>query len=145
MKRLALLGLLVCLSALPALAQGVKITDAFARATAPGATTGVIYLSLQSPIDDKLTGAASPAAASAMMHKTTMAGMVMDMDMVSAIDLPAGQIVVLAPGKFHIMLEGLKHPLVKGSTIALHLTFAHAPAEDVSVPVGSLAAEKPGE
>ena len=143
MKRLLLSSLLIL--AAPAWAASVSVTGAFARATLPGSDTGVVYLTLQSDTDDTLTGASTPVAAGAMLHQTTMVGMVMSMDMLSKIDLPAGQKVVLQPDHQHIMLTGLKHPLVKGSTIQLHLTFAKAPAADITVPVASFAASAPGD
>lgn len=129
--------------AVPVWAAGVTVTNAFARATPPGADTAAVYLSLRSDSDDALTGASTPVAASAMLHKTTMTGMVMSMDMIDQVLLPAGQTVALAPDQMHIMLSGLKTRLVKGTTIPLHLTFAHAPAQDVTIPVASLAATAP--
>lgn len=143
MKRVATLAMLAFSLAAPAWA-GVTVSGAFARATPPGADTGVVYMTVQSDADDQMTGVSTPVAASAMMHKTTMAGMVMSMDMLMTIDLPAGKAVVLQPDQLHIMLQGLKQPLVKGTSISLHLTFAHAPALDIKVPVASLAATVPG-
>jgi copper(I)-binding protein len=148
MKKLVLALLCVALAA-PARAASpvvtIIVTGAFARATAPGADTGAVYLGLQSDSADALTGVASNVASSAMLHQTTMQGMVMSMDMLDHIDLPAGQKVTLAPGGIHIMLEGLKQPLVKGSRIPLHLTFAHATPMDILVPVAGLAATAPNE
>jgi len=144
MKRLAFLAMMISL-AVPAWAASVTVTGAFARATPPGAEIGVVYMTLESDTGDTLTGASTPAAASAMMHKTSMAGMVMSMDEMDKIDLPASQKVALQPDQLHIMLQGLKHPLVKGTTIPLHLTFAKAPAQDINVPVGSIGASGPGE
>ena len=144
MNRLALLSALLVTLAAPAWAASVSVTGAFARATLPGAATGVVYMTLLSDGGDTLTGVSTPVAVSAMMHKTTMAGMVMSMDMLSEIELPAGQKLVLQPDQLHIMLQGLKQPLVKGTTIPLHLTFAKAPAQDITVPVASFAATAPG-
>jgi copper(I)-binding protein len=144
MKRLGMVALCAAMFAAPAWAASVVVTSAFARATLPGSDTGVVYMTLESDTGDKLTGASTPVAVSAMMHKTSMAGMVMSMDMVSAIDLPAGQKVVLQPDQLHIMLEGLRHPLVKGTTIPLQLIFAKSPAETVTVPVAGFAAMTPG-
>jgi len=144
MKRLGIVAVLMAALTSPAWAASVAVTGAFARATLPGSDTGVVYLTLQSDADDKLVGVSTPVAGSAMLHKTAMTGMVMSMDMLSEIDLPAGQKVVLQPDQLHIMLEGLKQPLVKGSTIPLHLVFAKAAAEDITVPVASFAATAPG-
>ncbi len=138
-----LLAALSVLVAAPAWAATVTVTGQFARATLPGSDTAVVYFTLQSDAADTLTGVSSPTAASAMLHKTTMAGMVMSMDGIDKIDLPAGTPVVLEPDHLHIMLEGLKVRLVKGRTFPLHLTFAHAPAMDIIVPVASFAATAP--
>jgi hypothetical protein len=43
---------------------------------------------------------------------------------VATLDLPAGQTVNLNPGRYHIMLLGLKHTLVKGAQVPISLTFA---------------------
>ena len=143
MKKAALLFAL--LFAAPAWAANVVVSGAFARASTPGAETGAVYFSLQSDTDDALTGVSTNVAQSAMLHQTTMQGMVMSMDMLDHIDLPSGQKVTLVPGGRHIMLEGLKQPLVKGSHIPLHLTFAHAAPMDILVPVAGLAATAPNE
>jgi copper(I)-binding protein len=51
------------------------VTDAWARASAPGQTSGAVYLTVTSPIDDVLLGAAVPEsiAGSAELHQTTEA------------------------------------------------------------------------
>jgi copper(I)-binding protein len=51
--------------------------------------------------------------------------------------------VALAPGALHIMLMGLKHPLVAGSAVALDLTFTHAGVVHVRVPVQPIGASGP--
>ena len=143
MKNAALLFAL--LFAAPAWAANVVVSGAFARASTPGAETGAVYFSLQSDTDDALTGVSTNVAQSAMLHQTTMQGMVMSMDMMDRIDLPAGQKITLAPGGMHIMLQGLTQPLIKGHTIGLHLIFAHAAPQDIIVPVDGIAAMVPGE
>ncbi len=48
--------------------------------------------------------------------------------------------VTLAPGGIHIMLMGLKRPLVAGASVPITLTFAHAGSIAVSVPIEPLGA-----
>jgi copper(I)-binding protein len=65
-----------------------------------------------------------------------MDGNVMRMrDVEGGLELPAGRPVTLQPSGYHIMLEGLKHQLKAGETIAVHLTFRHAPPLDVQATV----------
>jgi copper(I)-binding protein len=44
--------------------------------------------------------------------------------------------VALAPGGNHLMLLGVKEPLVAGDTVALTLTFEASPAVEVTATVG---------
>ena len=136
------------LAALPALAQQpapVAVRDAWARATAPGASTGAVYLTLTSPAGDKLTGVTSPAAPRAGLHETRMDGGIMRMRPVEGgLDLPPGLPVTLAPAGRHIMLEGLTAPLRQGGTVPLRLTFQNAPPLDVQAQVQAAGARGPG-
>lgn len=122
-------------------AQAVVATDAWARATPPGAATAAAYLTLTSPLADTLTGVTTPAAGMAEVHEMAMEGNVMQMrELPSGLPLPANQAVTLKPGGFHIMLMNLRAPLKPGDTLPLHLTFAHAPAQDVVATVAAIGA-----
>ncbi|MDH4145126.1 MAG: copper chaperone PCu(A)C [Acidimicrobiia bacterium] len=76
--------------------------------------------------DDSMSGAGDMAGA-------------MRMQQVTGIDLPAGELVTLEPGGYHIMLLDLAEPLVAGETFELTLGFDHAPDQVVSVTVGDSA------
>jgi hypothetical protein len=54
---------------------------------------------------------------------------------VKAVSLPAGKQVRFAPGGYHIMLVGLKEPLLSGAHVALTLHFGHAADRTVDVEV----------
>lgn len=113
-----------------------KIENAWARATPGKAENGAAYLTVVSPVPDKLTGVSTPSAKSAELHNMTMEDGVMKMrPLPSGIDLPAGQPVTLKPGGIHIMLMGLKQPLKKGDSLPLTLTFEKAGTEEVTVAV----------
>ena len=45
---------------------------------------------------------------------------------VPSLDLPQGQAVALKPGGYHLMLQQLKSPLLKDSTVPVTLVFKNA-------------------
>jgi copper(I)-binding protein len=51
--------------------------------------------------------------------------------------------VTLGPSGFHIMLTGLKGPLVKGTRVPLTLTFEHAGSIDVQADVEAIGSPGP--
>jgi periplasmic copper chaperone A len=55
-----------------------------------------------------------------------MEGDVMKMRQISGVDLPAGALVELKPGGYHLMLMDLKRPVLPGSTVPLTLIFKDA-------------------
>ena len=75
----------------------------------------------------------------------TMQGGVMKMRSLAAIDLPAGQAVVLKPGATHIMLMGLKQPLRAGESFPLTLEFEKAGKREVNVTVEKAGATGPDQ
>ncbi len=116
-------------------AGSIEITGAWAR---PSMTkNGAAYLTLTNTgaEPDALIAVASPAADKVLLHEMTMDGTVMRMRTLTRLPLPAGASITAAPGGTHIMLIGLKAPLVVGTSITLHLTFEKAGATDISVPV----------
>lgn len=103
-------------------AEGVQVTDAWARATAPGQPVAGIYLNIVSNSDARLTAVETPVAKEAQLHQMRIEGGAMKMRQVEGIDLPAGQTVVLKPGDYHVMAFGLKRPLKPGEQLPLRLT-----------------------
>jgi hypothetical protein len=131
-------GLVVATGALAQTNQ-LEVTNAWARATPAKAENGVAFVTIQSPTADRLLSVASPVAKKAELHTMEMAGMVMKMRPMAALDVPAGQPVTLKPGGEHIMLLGLNGPLREGQSFPLTLTFEKAGVREVTVAV-----EKPG-
>lgn len=147
MRRLLLAFGLLAPLATSALAQpaAVRAEQPWARATAPRQTVGGVYVTLTSPIDDRLVSASSPVAGHAEVHEMTMDGNVMRMrELADGLRLPAGRAVALAPGGYHIMLLDLKQPLVAGQAIPVQLRFEHAPPVDLQVRVAPVGAKAPG-
>ena len=135
-------ALALSLVAAPALAQDIKAGDLtiekpWARATPKGADIGVAYVEIRNGGGDadKLTGGSADFA-SVEIHETSMQGNVMKMqELKDGLAIPAHGGVKLAPGGYHLMLTGLKHPLVKGETAKVTLTFERAGAVTVDFPV----------
>lgn len=105
-----------------AAADPVTVGDPWVRATAPGQKVAGAYMELTSPGGGALVSAASPVAGVVELHTMKVADGVMKMRAVPRIELPAGQVVKLAPGGFHVMLMDLKRELKPGDTVPLTLT-----------------------
>lgn len=103
------------------------VLNAWTRVTAPGATTGAVYMDLVSEADEELLGATvdEKVAEKVELHEVTSASGddTMGMKQVKLIDLPADKTVSLKPGGFHIMLIGLKKQIKKGDVISVRLRF----------------------
>ena len=127
--RRALLALTI-LAAAPALAQTplVEVTAPWARATAPNARAGGLFLTLidRGPPDRLLT-ASTPVATTAEIHRTVNDNGIMKMLPTDGIDLPAGKPVELKPG----------------DTFPITLVFAKAPPITATVTVGAAGASGP--
>ena len=103
-------------------AQSVEVREAWVRAPAPGQSVASAYMELMSRGHALLVGVASPVAARAELHATTMSGGVARMRQMESIELPAAKTVKLAPGGMHVMLLDVKQPLKPGSRVPLTLT-----------------------
>ena len=134
---LGLAPLLLAMScAQPAPDSAIEVRDAWARATAPGQSSGAVYATIaNSGADDRLTGVATNRAAMAMVHATETVNGVSRMRMAGDVAIPAGSTVALAPGGTHVMLEGLKAPLMAGEQLSLELRFARSGSRTVVVSV----------
>ena len=119
----------------------LHLSHAHARATAPGQTSAAVYLTIANngAVADQLTKIESTAAASADLHTMSMAGGMMKMRAVDGLALaPASTVAMAAGDGYHIMLTGLRQPLVAGQTIALILTFKKAGVVKTVVTIDAL-------
>lgn len=120
----------------------VAINDAWARATVPGQPVGAVYMKISSATATRLVNAETDTAKQVEVHNMYMQDGVMKMRKHGQLDVPAGQTVELVPGGMHLMLLGLKKPLVAGETVAVKLTFQDAKdaksTSVVTVPVRAL-------
>ncbi len=143
LARFAVLALILTTGdagAAPASGEAVTVTGVWSRPATPGLPTGVAYLTLtdHAAAPDRLMGGSSPKAGRVSLHHSIMKAGVMSMLAVDdGIELPPGRPVVLAPGGYHLMLQGLKGGLKVGETYPLTLRFAHAKSLTVRVQVRS--------
>jgi copper(I)-binding protein len=114
----------------PAAAPGtVTVADAWCRPTPNGAKAGGCYVTLTAGSDDRLLSVSTALAESAQIHEMKMENGVMSMgELKDGLPLPAGQKVELKPGSTHVMLMGLRDPLVDGGVASFTLTFEKAPS-----------------
>jgi copper(I)-binding protein len=143
----AMLLPLVTLNAGAAEPGGPRIDHAWARATPGSAKTGAAYFSVESPIDDRLIGLASPVARKTELHAHIEEGGVMQMHVVEGgLAVAANQKLELKPGgPFHVMLIDLNRKLKVGDRFPLVLTFEKAGPRDVTVKVEPLGAMGPSD
>ena len=105
----------------------IVVEGAWARTSPMSAETGAAYFTITSPVDDELVSASVDPSVAGMVEihetKENDAGE-MEMSPITALPLPAGEAVALAPGGYHIMLMKLAAPLELGSTISIELTMS---------------------
>lgn len=121
----------------PALADPLAITDAWARATPPGATTAAAYFAITNSgtRDDRLVAVRSDAASKVELHTTVKASGLMKMVALESLPVPAGATAKLEPGGDHLMFMGLNKPFEPGRTIEVTLVFAQAGERTFAMPV----------
>jgi len=134
------LGLCLALGlALPtiAVAERISIEDAYARAVPPGQPNSAAFMTLtnQGDQDRALLAAETDAAEVVELHTHRMEDGMMRMRKIEQIDLPAGEVVTLAPGGLHLMLIGLTKTLAPGDQIELTLGFDNGSQQSLSLPV----------
>jgi copper(I)-binding protein len=110
------------LVALPALADTVKIDNAWVRATAPGQKVAGAFMDLTADADMTLISAASPAAKVVELHTMSMDNGVMIMRQVKEIGLPKSKTINLKPGGLHVMLIDLTGQIKPGDKTPVTLS-----------------------
>jgi copper(I)-binding protein len=119
MKRITLTLAALVLAA-TAQAQ-VSVKDAWVRATVPQQKATGAFMQLVSAKDAKLVEAKSPVAGVVEIHEMAMVDQVMKMRAVPGLELPAGKMVELKPGGYHVMLLDLKGQVKDGDMVPLTL------------------------
>jgi copper(I)-binding protein len=121
-------------------AGDIQVGEVRAAPTPPVSSVGAVYLSIanRGAKADTLIALASPLAAKVELHRSTLAQGTLQMREIGSLECPPHATVNIAPGALHIMLLGLQHPLVAGSTFPLSLRFRDAGMLVVQVSVKAL-------
>ncbi|MDP9084037.1 MAG: copper chaperone PCu(A)C [Pseudomonadota bacterium] len=120
-------------------AGDLLLRQPWSRPTPPTASVGVVYFSIDNRgrRADRLVGISSPVAGRVEIHETRMQQGSVEMRALASLECPPGVTVKSEPGGLHIMLVGLRHPLVTGTKFPLSLRFRDAGVMEVQVPVGN--------
>lgn len=132
-----LLGL-ICIISIPAWGAGaIQTEEPWARESPPMVKNGAAYMTLVNTgaETDRLLSAAGDVAETIELHTHLLENNVMKMRKVDAIEVAPGEPTALKPGGLHVMLIGLKKPLVAGQTFPLMLKFEKAGEVPVQVMV----------
>lgn len=135
MRKLLGAGIAALMLSMQAQAGEVQVNAAWARATAPGQDSAAVSLHITSRKDANIVAVSSSAANSAEIHSMVHENGMMKMRALETLALKAGQEVALGDDGNHLMLIGLKKPLVAGDSVALTVTvqFADKRKEKVEV------------
>ncbi|MCO3673902.1 copper chaperone PCu(A)C [Pseudomonas aeruginosa] len=124
----------------------LHIEHPWALALPPPSPNGAAYFVVQNhgKENDTLLGADTPRAASAEVHEHVHKNGMMSMQKVDSVDVAPGKDLRFAPGGYHLMLMGLKQPLVAGERFPLTLHFRKAGDVPVEIVVESKAPAEQG-
>jgi len=131
------LAIAAALAGLPAVAGELAIANAWSRSTPPVAKVGVVYFTLRNDTkkSDRLLKLSTPVATKVEVHRTEVLDGIAKMREVAVLHVEAGQVLEFQPGGLHVMLMGLKQPLVAGTAFDLELLFEVAGPRKVRVDV----------
>ena len=146
MKRLALALILMGSLAACGPSAEVQVQDAWARDTIGRTENAAVFMTITSPVEDRLVAASTPVAGKTDLMTMKDESGAMAMAYVERIDVPAGEAVSLNPGGLHVWLEELEEPLKAGHTFPLVLEFENGGKQEIEVTViaPTAAAPMPG-
>ena len=107
----------------------LTIIDPWIKATDSGKPVTGGYLTIRNSgfADDFLLGASAEFSSKTEIHEMTMSGEVMQMrPLPDGVVIPAGGIVMLKPGGYHVMFMGLNRPIHENDNVEVELNFKKA-------------------
>lgn len=117
-------------------ASDITVTQAWTRPVAAAGGMGVGYGKITNAGEeaDAVVGASSDAAARVELHETSIndAG-VASMKKVDRLEVGSGKSIELKPGGLHLMLIGMKQPVLDGETVKVKLKFERKGDVDVEL------------
>ncbi len=106
--------------------KNIDVKNVWSRATPAVAKVAAVYLDLTNTTGHTitLTGGSTPVAQAVELHLHEMKNGMIGMHHLHKLKVDNGQKVVFQPGKYHVMLIGLKHPLKAEEVFPLSLQCA---------------------
>lgn len=103
----------------------------------PAPANGAVYATIRNEgaSGDALVSATSSVAEKVELHEVKNEAGVMAMRPIDKLEVPAGGLVEMKPGGYHIMLLGLKRELNPGDSVPVTLTFQKAAPVSVTATV----------
>ena len=116
-----------------------SIDHPWTRELPPVAPNGAAYFLIENSgeISDRIVSVHSPIADRTEIHTHEMDAGMMKMRQVHSVEVPAQSTVAFEPGGLHVMLLGLKKPLVGGEGFPLTIEFEKAGEIEVTVEIKS--------
>ena len=130
----------------PVQAAGAElaVSQAWSRAMPPSAPTGAVYFVLENRGEQpqRLVGAQTTRAEKTELHTHVHQNDMMKMQQIESVEVPASGKVEFKPGGNHLMMFGLKQPLVAGESFPITLQFENGGeiTTEVSIEVDAPAA-----
>lgn len=117
--------------------NAIRIEDPWVRAAPASAMAqgGFLVMENTTNVDIHLIEATSSQFGRVELHRTEEVEGLMRMVKQERIAIPANGRTVLKPGDYHIMLIEPKEHLQPGDAVSVILTFDHAPAQTIEMPV----------
>jgi hypothetical protein len=121
----------------PAAAHGGGMGGVSGMSGMPATANGALYATIRNEgaSDDVLVSATSSVAEKVELHEVKNEAGVMAMRPIDKLAVPAGGVVEMKPGGYHIMLLGLKRELNPGDSVPVTLTFQKAAPVSVTATV----------
>jgi copper(I)-binding protein len=137
-RRLSVLMLACALLTACGQSEPVSVRDPWANATPVGASVAAVYVELAVEQTDTLLSASTTVADNIEMHTSSEENGMMKMRQLNTVELKGGEPFRFAPGGTHLMLIGLRQPLVAGMRFPITLELERAGAVTAQVQVVEL-------
>ena len=124
----------------------MKIGHAWMRAVPAGSSVGAAYMPLyysggtKEKDFDVLLSASTPIADTVEFHNTVMNGDVMEMKHIPKIIVVSGMPIPMQPKGVHMMLFGIKKPVLKGEVVPMTLEFQKTGKVNIELHVADIGA-----
>lgn len=125
--------------AFPALAEGMMVTDSYARTAHKGGKSGAAFIVIENHTgeDDRLVSANADVSKRVELHTHIESddGVMQMVHVEEGFEVKAGESIMMQRGGKHVMFMGITAPFNQGEMIDVTLTFEKAGDVVVQVPV----------